>query len=402
MKIKRRRTRKIWVGNVPIGGDAPISLQSMVKIPIFNIKKAVSQIRELEEAGCQIVRVAVPDLKSAQAISAIKKEVKIPLVADIHFNYRLAMAAMEQRVDKIRLNPGNICHPEEVGMVVREAKRREIPIRIGVNSGSVNTVVRLGDPRVNDWQIALAEPTSANLAGGSSHPAPASACRRQAQGAGKLFVVRKKLSQKMVDAALNYVQLFEKLKFNDIVISLKTPDIQSTIESYRLMAKKVDYPFHLGMTATGPMVPALIKSSLGIGILLMEGVGDTIRVSLTESPVEEVKAGYEILRGLGLRRGIEIISCPTCGRCRVNLIKIVKDVEEFFNSELRTHNSELSLKVAIMGCEVNGPGEARDADVGIAFGGNSALLFKKGKPVRKVKERNVVQVLLNEVRGILK
>ena len=371
--------RKVWVKNVPIGGNAPISIQSMTKVPTSDIGKIIRQIKELEEAGCQIVRAAIPDLKSAEAISAIKKEIKIPLVADIHFNYRLALVAMEHGADKIRLNPGNIYRTEEIETVVREAKRRKIPIRIGVNSGS------LGD-------------------------CPRFTARRE--GGGRIGTVPF-LSQQMVNFALSYIRLFEKLKFKDIIISLKTPDVFSTIESYKLMAKKVDYPFHLGMTATGPLVPALIKSSIGIGILLMEGIGDTIRVSLTGEPADEVKAGQGILKALGLRKGIEIISCPTCGRCRVNLVKIVRDFEKSLNCSGRIYATNSihrtcsgrvysallsSLKVAIMGCEVNGPGEAKEADIGIAFSGKNALLFKKGKPIKKIKEQDTVQVLLNEIR----
>ena len=350
----------------------------MVKVPTSDIRKTVRQIRELKEAGCQIVRVAVPDLKSAQAISAIKKEINVPLVADIHFNYRLALVAIEHGVDKIRLNPGNIRRPDEIEIVVKESKRRKIPIRIGVNSGSIGSgaIHRTCSGRVN-----------------SASSAP--------------MLHRGSLSGRMVDSALGYIRLFEKLKFNDIIISLKTPDIQSTIESYRLMAKEVDYPFHLGMTATGSLVPALIKSSLGIGTLLMGGIGDTIRVSLTGSPVEEVKAGHEILKILRLEPGIEIISCPTCGRCKVNLVKIVHDFEKSWNRSGTTPmvtsgcpDSALlsSLKVAIMGCEVNGPGEAKEADIGIAFSGKNALLFKKGKPVKKISDKDAAQILLNEVR----
>lgn len=366
MKIKRRSTRKIWVGKVQIGGNVPISVQSMVKVPTLDVRKTVWQIKELEEVGCQIVRIAVPDLSSAQAISKIKKEIKIPLVADIHFNYRFALLAMEQGADKIRLNPGNIRRPEEIEAVVREAKRRNLPIRIGVNSGSIRDCPEWGLSRF----------------------------LRSKNGTVPL-------SQGMVNAALGYVHLFEKLKFKDIVISLKTPDIFSTIESYRLMAKKVDYPFHLGMTATGPLAPGVIKSSLGIGVLLMEGIGDTVRVSLTGNPVDEVKAGQEILKSLGLRSGIEIISCPTCGRCKVNLVKIVRNFEKLLNCNGRIYvtNMKSSLKIAIMGCEVNGPGEAREADIGIAFGGKKALLFKKGRVIKKISRQDVVKTLLNELKN---
>ncbi|PIV55067.1 4-hydroxy-3-methylbut-2-en-1-yl diphosphate synthase [Candidatus Desantisbacteria bacterium CG02_land_8_20_14_3_00_49_13] len=352
--IKRRTSRKIWVGNIPVGGGSAIPVQSMIKVPATDVKRAVAQVRELEAAGCVIVRAAVPDEESAQALAEIKKRIKIPLVADIHFNYRFALAAIESGADKIRLNPGNIRRQEEIKAVVGAAKRRGIPIRVGVNSGSLNTVRR---------------PTS--------------------------DVRRENLAHRMAGAALDYVRIIEKLKFRDIVISLKTPDICSTVESYRLIAGKVDYPLHLGMTATGPLIPAIVKSSLGIGILLLEGIGDTIRVSLTGDPVEEVKAGREVLQATGLSGGVEIISCPTCGRCRVNLPRIV---HRFQNALHLTPNTlHGSLRVAIMGCEVNGPGEAKEADIGLAFGGRNALLFRKGRILRKVKEGEAVSALLSEL-----
>jgi len=364
MNIKRRISRKIYVGEVAIGGNSPVSVQSMTKTHTSDVARTINQIKKLEEAGCQIVRVAVPDIKSAQAISAIKKEIKIPLVADIHFNYRLGILAMEQGADKIRLNPGNIRRQEEIEAVVKVAKQKKIPIRIGVNSGSIERKLFLSSGNKNENFFHL--------------------------------------SQKMVNTGLEYIRLFEKLKFKDIVISLKTPDIRSTVESYRIIAKKVDYPLHLGLTATGPMVPALVKSSIGIGVLLMEGIGDTLRVSLTADPVEEVRAGYEILKALGLAGGIEIISCPACGRCRVNLIKIVREFEKLWKCSggIYPTDSAPCLKVAIMGCEVNGPGEARDADIGIAFSGKYALLFKNGKPIRKISVENAVQALLREIRKI--
>ena len=346
----------MWVGNVAIGGNAPIAVQSMSKIPATEIKKAIRQIKEIEEAGCDIIRIAVPDLKTAQAIKVIKKEILIPIVADIHFNYRLAIEAIRSGADKIRLNPGNIYRPEEVLAVIQEAKKKKIPVRIGVNSGSLNTVT--------SYQLPV---TSLNL------------------------------PQRMVEKTLNYLKIFEKMKFKDIVISLKTSDVFSTIESYELLAKKVDYPFHLGVTASGPVVPALVKSSLGIGTLLMDGIGDTIRVSLTSDPVNEVRAGHEILKSLGLKKGIDIISCPTCGRCRVNLVKMVNDFERSLCLDPR-YNLYPGVKVALMGCEVNGPGEARDADVGVAFGKKDALFFKKGKPIKKINQKEVITTLLKNIR----
>ena len=339
-----------------MGGGSAIPVQSMIKVPATDVKRAVAQARELEAAGCGIIRAAVPDEESALALAEIKKRIKIPLVADIHFNHRLALASIESGADKIRLNPGNIRGQEEIEAVVRAAKRRGIPIRVGVNSGSLDTVRR-----------------------------PTSDVRRQ------------NLAQRMVGAALDYVRIIEKLKFRDIVISLKTPDICSTVESYRLIAGKVDYPLHLGMTATGPLVPAIVKSSLGIGILLLEGIGDTIRVSLTGDPVEEVKAGYGILRATGFSGGVEIISCPTCGRCRVNLARIVRAFEEALAFSFQPSAFSCSLRVAIMGCEVNGPGEAKEADIGLAFGGRTALVFRKGRILKKVKEGEAVSALLSEL-----
>lgn len=337
--IKRRKTRTIKIGNVKIGGNAPVSIQSMAKVKTSDTKKVVDQIRQLEKAGCEIIRVAVKDGNDADAIREIKKKINIPLVADIHFDYRLALACIAKGADKIRLNPGNIRNREEIEKIVKSAKKARIPIRIGVNSGS----------------------TSADF----------------------------------VKSAVDYIKLFESMDFRDIIISLKASDVIATVEAYRKIAKLCEYPLHLGVTASGPHESGIVKSSIGIGALLLDGIGDTVRVSLTADPVEEVIAAKRILGSLGLRKfGPEIISCPTCGRCQVDLSSIVKELEV----ELSALNSRLSTKspltIAIMGCEVNGPGEAREADIGIAFGKNAGMLFKKGKAIKRVSDKNAVKDLL--------
>ena len=329
-------TRQIRVGRIKIGGGAPIAVQSMTKTDTRDVAATVSEIKELERAGCELVRVAVKDFQSASALKKIKKKVRIPLVADIHFDYRLALEAIEYGADKIRLNPGNIHKEAQVREVARLAKKRRVPIRVGVNSGLV---------KGND----------------------------------------------LVKPALDFIKLLEKAKFYDIIVSLKASDVLTTIDAYRRFSKKSKYPLHLGITAAGPLATGLVKSSIGIGVLLLEGIGDTIRVSLTAHPCEEVIAAKNILQTLGLRRfGPDIISCPTCGRCQVDLQKIVSDLEK----RITQTNS---IKIAVMGCEVNGPGEAKEADVGIACGKKSGVIFKKGKIIKRVKEKDIVKKLLNEI-----
>ena len=340
--IKRRKTRQVRVGDVKIGGGAPVSIQSMAKVGTSDIGAVVSQIKCLEKCGCEIIRVAVKTTADARAIKDIKKRIAIPLVADIHFDYRLALESIRNGADKIRLNPGNMKDRNEIAQVIKAAKSAKIPIRIGVNSGSVNT------------QYAVRS------------------------------TLYKNMSSALVKSALNYVKLFEDLKFHDIIISLKGSDVSETVQAYREMSKRCDYPLHLGVTASGPYDHGIIKSSIGIGALLLDGIGDTIRVSLTAEPEEEVIAAKRILSSLGLRRfGHEIISCPTCGRCQVDLVRIVNDLE----AQLSAVSCKLSAKkpavIAMMGCEVNGPGEAKDADIGIAFGKGSGMLFKKGKIIKK-------------------
>ncbi len=353
--IKRRKTRQIRVGGVKIGGGAPIVIQSMAKVGTSNVKEAVRQIRQLEDAGCEVIRVAVKNLDDAKAIKEIKKKIKIPLVGDIHFDYRLALESIKNGADKIRLNPGNIRKREEVSRVVKAAKKARIPIRIGVNSGSV------------------------------------SIDRRQKT------VDQKKISYALVKSALDYVKLLEALDFYDIIISLKASDVVTTVEAYRKIAKLCNYPLHLGVTSVGPYNSGIVKSSIGIGSLLLDGIGDTIRVSLTADPVEEVIAAKRILSSLNIRRfGPEIISCPTCGRCQVDLVGMVKELEKSLVTRLQSDKvTKLQgSTIAIMGCEVNGPGEAKEADIGIAFGKGSGIVFKKGKLLKKVNVKNAIQELL--------
>jgi (E)-4-hydroxy-3-methylbut-2-enyl-diphosphate synthase len=349
----RRRTRQIKVGGVKIGGTAPVSIQSMTKVETSDIRAVVGQIKELERCGCEIIRVAVKNIKDANAVKIIKKQIGIPLVCDIHFDHRLALLSIKNGADKIRLNPGNIRKREDIGEVIRAAKRARIPIRVGVNSGSI---------------------------GGRG---PVSGGR--GPGASKSFT----------GAAVDYIKMFEALDFHDIIISLKASGVEDTVEAYRKMAAICDYPLHLGVTASGPYESGVIKSSIGIGSLLLDGIGDTIRVSLTADPVEEVIAAKRILSAVGYRNfGPDIVSCPTCGRCQVDLGGIVKELER----RLTTYNLQLTtkspLKIAVMGCEVNGPGEAKEADVGIAFGKGSGILFKKGKILKKVTVKEAVSELL--------
>ncbi len=343
----RRNTRVIKIGKVKIGPGFPVAIQSMAKVKTSEISRVVTQIKQLESVGCEIIRVAVKDHADASALREIKKNINIPLVADIHFDWILAMEAIENGVDKIRLNPGNIYKPSQIREIAAAAKLAAIPIRVGLNSGSAGE----GDP-----------------------------------------------VKTMVEKARGYLRILEGMKFRDIVVSLKAQNARDTIAAYRQMVKYCDYPFHLGVTATGFAQEGLIKSNVAIGALLLEGIGDTIRISLTDTPREEVKAAKLLLKSLGLRNfGPEIISCPTCGRCEVNLIKVVKDLQEKLSGD--DSFKGLPLKVAVMGCVVNGPGEAKHADLGIAFGKIDGLLFKKGRPVTKVPVARCVNALIKEIRG---
>ena len=347
--IQRRKTRQISLGSVKIGGDSPVSVQSMTKTDTRDIRKTVAQIRRLENAGCEIIRVAVVDGEAARAIGEIKKKIHIPLIADIHFHHRLAIEALRAGADGLRINPGNIGGKDRLKAIVREAKSRGIPIRIGVNSGSLerDLLARFGGVT----------------------------------------------AEAMVESALRSIDWIEGLGFNLLKVSLKASDVPRTLEAYRLFSTRSDYPLHVGITEAGRGLGAVVKSSIGIGFLLAEGIGDTLRVSLTGDPVEEVHAGHEILRALRIRRrGVEIISCPTCGRCEVDISQIVSKVEK------GVQKVTAPLTVAVMGCVVNGPGEAKEADLGIAGGRRAGVLFRKGKIVAKVKEKDFVKVLLDEIR----
>ena len=339
--IIRRKSRKISIGNVKIGGDNPISVQSMCNTDTRDIKATSRQIKELADAGCEIVRLAVLNKDAGEAIKELVKISPVPLVADIHFDYRLALQCINNGISALRLNPGNIGKKEHTQEVVRLAKQQNIPIRIGVNAGSL-------EKDLQDKNIPLHE--------------------------------------KMVESAMNHIKILEDLDFDLIKISLKSSDVMTTIDAYRLMAQKVDYPLHIGLTEAGTLKGGLIKSAVGIGTLLAEGIGDTIRVSLTENPVEEVYAGYDILKSLGLRkRGINFISCPTCGRTQINLIELAKKVEDRFK------NYDKDITIAVMGCAVNGPGEAKHADFGIAGGIGEGYIFKKGEIIARVPEDELLQ-----------
>ena len=344
----RRKCRPIRVGALQLGGGAPVSIQSMTNTRTSDVEATVAQICALREAGCDLVRVAVPDMASADVISAIKARIGIPLVADIHYDWRLAIACMRNGVDKIRLNPGNIGGVDRVREVVAVAKELHVPIRIGVNAGSL--------------EKGLLE-----RHGGVCPEA-------------------------LVESALSHVRMLEELDFEDIVISVKSSNVPLSLATHRLLAHQTDYPLHIGITEAGTVYRGTVKSAVGIGALLLDGIGDTIRVSLTGDPVGEVRAAREILRACGLyKKGIEFISCPTCGRTEINLIAIAEKVEQALEG------MDISLKVAIMGCGVNGPGEARDADIGIAGGKGGALLFRKGEIIRKIPEDAIVEELVAEV-----
>jgi (E)-4-hydroxy-3-methylbut-2-enyl-diphosphate synthase len=345
----RRRSKAVKIGGVTVGDGAPVVVQSMTKTYTPDVMSTIAQIRELEEYGCELVRVAVPNAEAALAIPAIKKGISIPMIADIHFDYRLALMALEAGIDGLRLNPGNIGEPKKVSEVARAAQERNVPIRIGVNAGS------------------LPKPANPGLT----------------------------IAQQMVEAALQQVSLLESLEFNLIKVSLKAFDVPTTIAAYRDIADRIPYPLHIGITEAGTPHTGIIRSAIGIGTLLYQGIGDTIRVSLTAHPREEVIAAYEILKSLDLRqRGPVLVSCPTCGRTETNIVKLAGQVEE----ELMKIGKP--IKVAVMGCMVNGPGEARDADIGIACGKGKAVLFKKGEKVGVIKEKDFLTVLMREVERL--
>ena len=347
-EIKRHNTRRIVLGGVPIGQGAAVAVQSMTNTPTRDVTATVAQIQRLEAAGCEIVRVAVPDEEAARAVAGIKAQIKIPLIADIHFDYRLALKAARNGADGLRINPGNIGGRAKIAKVVDVAKTFGLPIRIGVNAGSLEKDL--------------------------------------------LKTYKGATAQAMVDSALRHVALLEDFNFDQIKISIKASDVPRTVQAYRLLASRTDYPLHLGVTEAGSLYAGTVKSALGIGMLLAEGIGDTLRVSLTRDPVEEVRVGFEILKALGIRQhGPEIISCPTCGRCGFDLFGVVEEVEKALLTR------PVPVKLAIMGCVVNGPGEAREADIGIAGGTGQGILFRRGKVVRKVPQEKLVETLLKEV-----
>ncbi|UCF56564.1 MAG: flavodoxin-dependent (E)-4-hydroxy-3-methylbut-2-enyl-diphosphate synthase [Deltaproteobacteria bacterium] len=352
-KRANRQTRQIFVGNVPIGGGAPIVVQSMTNTDTRDVSSTTTQVHQLFEAGCEIVRLAVPDMEAIEAFKKIRSKVSPPLIADVHFDHRLAIAALKAGADGLRINPGNIGGRKAVEKILKEANARNIPIRIGVNAGSL----------------------SKKILQKHGHPT----------------------SEAMVESALEFIRLFEDFGFGKIKISLKSSNVLNTIAAYELLSEQVDYPLHLGVTEAGTLISGTVKNAIGIGILLFKGIGDTFRVSLTRDPVDEVKVAYEILRALDLRhRGPEIISCPTCARCEIDLFGLVDKVERALSG------IKASPKVAIMGCVVNGPGEAKEADIGIAAGKGHGVLFKNGQLVKKVSERELARVLIKEVKGLAK
>lgn len=341
--INRRKSKQIMIGDVKVGGDAPISVQSMCNTDTRDVEKTLTQINELTEAGCEIVRLAVLNKDASDAIKELVKRSKVPLIADIHFDYRLAIDCINNGINALRLNPGNIGNIENIQKVVSLAKQQNIPIRIGINAGSL-------EKEFQDLDITLAE--------------------------------------KMVKSAQKHIRILEDLNFDLIKISLKSSDVLTTIEAYKLISEKIVYPLHLGVTEAGTLKSGLVKSSVGLGSLLSQGIGDTIRVSLTENPTEEVFAGFEILKSLGLReKGVNFVSCPTCGRCQIDLISLAKQVEEKFK------NLDIPITIATMGCPVNGPGEAKHADFGIAGAIKEGYIFQKGEIIAKVPEAEIIEKL---------
>jgi len=350
--MERKKTRQIKLGKVLIGGNAPVSVQSMTNTKTEDIDSTLDQIKKLENAGCEIVRVAVPGEEAAKALKKICKKSNIPLVADIHFDYKLALMSLDSGVSGLRINPGNIGAKWKVEEVVKASRSLGVPIRIGVNAGSL-------------------EKELLKKYGGA-------------------------VPEAMVESANNHIQILEDLDFQDIKVSLKASDIDRTITAYSLFSKTSDIPLHLGITEAGGLYPGIVKSSIGLGLMLSRGIGDTLRVSLSRDPVEEIRVGFEILKALNLRqKGVDIISCPTCGRCKIDLFRVLEDVEK------ELIYIDCPIKIAIMGCTVNGPGEAREADIGIAGGDREGILFKKGKVIKKIPQDKMVEILVNEVKEMV-
>jgi len=347
----KKLTRQIHIGNVAVGGDAPCSVQSMCSTDTRDVAATLAQITGLAAVGCEIVRCAVPDMDAADALGRIKSSSSIPVIADIHFDYKLALRVLEGGIDGLRLNPGNIGEKWKVAEVVKAAAERMVPIRIGVNAGSLEKEL--------------------------------------------LEKYRHPTAEAMSESALGHIRILEELNYPEIKVSLKASDVSKTVAAYRMLSNQVDYPMHIGITEAGTIFSGTIKSSVGLGILLADGIGDTMRVSLTGDPLDEVRVGYEILKTLGLRqRGVNFVSCPTCGRCQINLIKVAEDVER------RLQGVDKRITVAVMGCAVNGPGEAREADVGIAGGKGEGLLFRNGEIVRKVPEDQLADALIEEIHKL--
>ena len=347
----KKLTRQLHIGSVAVGGGAPCSVQSMCSTDTRDTVATLQQISRLADAGCEIVRCAVPDADAAVALAHIKQQSPIPVIADIHFDYKLALKVLDGGIDGLRLNPGNIGEKWKVAEVVKAAAERKVPIRIGVNGGSLEK----------------------SLLEKFGHPT----------------------AEAMVESALGHVRILEDLNYQEIKISLKASDVPKTVEAYRLLSSQVEYPLHIGITEAGTTFSGTIKSSVGLGILLYDGIGDTLRVSLTGDPADEVRVGYTILKSLGLRqRGVNFVSCPTCGRCQINLIKVAEEIEQ------RLQKVDKTITVAVMGCAVNGPGEAREADVGVAGGNGEGLIFRKGEIVRKVAEADLVEALLEEIERL--
>lgn len=341
-------TRKIFIGSIPVGGGSPITVQSMTNTATTNISATINQIHGLEKAGCDIVRIAVPDMESARSLPKIKEAASIPIIADIHFDYRLALEAIQRGADALRINPGNIGSKDRLEQVVKAAKNKAIPIRIGINGGSL------------EWDII------------EKYKVPC--------------------ADALVESAIRNIEILERLGFYNIKLSLKSSNVLTTLKAYRMVSDRTNYPLHLGVTEAGTFVSGTVRSAIGIGGLLIEGIGDTIRVSLTDHPVKEVEVGKEILRSLGLiKEGVEIISCPTCGRCQVDIIDLANRAREALKS------MDKPLKIAIMGCAVNGPGEAKEADLGIAGGKGKGIIFKRGKIIRNVEEGELLDALLEEI-----
>jgi len=344
----KKITRQIHIGSIPIGGNAPCSVQSMCSTDTRDVSATIAQIKELADVGCEIVRCAVPDLDAAHALAQVKRMSPVPVVADIHFDYKLALQVLEGGIDGLRLNPGNIGEKWKVAEIVASAAERKVPIRIGVNAGSLEK----------------------ELLQRYGHPS----------------------AEAMVESALGHIRILEDLNYREIKISLKASDVMKTVAAYRLFSQQSDYPLHIGITEAGTLFSGTIKSSVGLGILLADGIGDTMRVSLTGEPKDEVRVAYDILKAVGLRqRGVNFVSCPTCGRCQIDLIRVAEDVEK------RLQGVDKQITVAVMGCAVNGPGEAREADVGIAGGKGEGLVFRRGEIVRKVPEDRLADALMEEI-----